>query len=179
MEADWAFEIGGDAPVMESPWPGFVDLRAEPEKAAGLTECAELPGLADVLINLNSPNSPVWTSKTDVFIPDRVDHDELDSPHDEAVSSIACYIDVLMRGDQVWNSPLNAEQTCRRFCERLRAIPLRSCRIDLVVRRAFLADTADLGTTVYFTACGRTAAAAKNRLSECLNAFSDLVVPAC
>ena len=26
MEADWELEIGGDAPVIEADWPGFVDL---------------------------------------------------------------------------------------------------------------------------------------------------------
>ena len=33
MEADWEFEVGGDAPVIEARWPGFVDLRRNPERA--------------------------------------------------------------------------------------------------------------------------------------------------
>ncbi len=32
MEADWEFEVGGDAPVIEAHWPGFVDLRQNPEQ---------------------------------------------------------------------------------------------------------------------------------------------------
>jgi hypothetical protein len=38
MEADWEFEVGGDAPVIEAPWPGFVDLRLHPERAWQLSE---------------------------------------------------------------------------------------------------------------------------------------------
>jgi hypothetical protein len=30
MEADWEFEVGGDAPVIDALWPGFVDLRLSP-----------------------------------------------------------------------------------------------------------------------------------------------------
>ena len=38
MEADWEFEIGGGAPVIDAPGPGFVDLQHEPRtrrRAAG------------------------------------------------------------------------------------------------------------------------------------------------
>ena len=31
MEADWEFEVGGDAPVIEALWAGFVDLRSQPD----------------------------------------------------------------------------------------------------------------------------------------------------
>jgi hypothetical protein len=173
MEADWAFEIGGDAPVIEALWAGFIDLRAEPEKAFALPECSELPGLANALLKLNSAHSPVWTSKTDVFIPDQVDPDELDAPHDQAFYFLACYIDVLMRSGQVWNFPFEADQSCRQLCDRLRALDLRCCRVDIVVRRALVAETNDLGTTIYITACGREVSEAKRRLSECLTALSD------
>ena len=27
MEADWEFEVGGEAPVIEASWEGFIDLR--------------------------------------------------------------------------------------------------------------------------------------------------------
>ena len=172
MEADWEVEIGSDAPVIEALWPGFIDLRAEPEIADGLVECAALPGLADALVKLNSSHSLVWTCKADVFIPDQVDPDELDAPHDEATCYLACYIDVMMRGDQVWNLPSEAEQDCRQLCERLRAVDLRCCRADIVVRRALLAETNALGATIYMTACGQEVSEAKGRLSECLNALS-------
>ena len=174
MEADWAVEIGGDAPVIEALWPAFVDIRAEPERAAGLTECVALPGLADALVKLNSTTSPVWTSKTDLFIPDQIDPDELDASPDQAVHSITCYIDVLMRSDQQWSLLDEAERDCRQLCESLRTLDLRCCRVDIVVRRALVAESDSLGATVYLAACGRSEAEAKDGLSECLFAFSDV-----
>ena len=176
MEADWEFEIGGDAPVIEGYWSGFVDLRAYPERTVELSECRELWGLSEALIKLNAPQSSFWTSKTDVFTPERVDPDEMNASMDETVYTVACYIDLLPSGDQRWDSPFKAEQVCKRFCAGLRASVLRCCRVDVVVRNAVVADVNDLGATVYFTACGSTQADAKNRLGESLAAFTEVVV---
>ncbi|MGA8088894.1 MAG: hypothetical protein WCA10_16580 [Terracidiphilus sp.] len=177
MEADWEFEVGGDAPIIEAHWPGFVDLREDLRRAAELTEARLLQGLADALVRMNATNSPVWTSKTDVFDPGRLDADELDATREEAQHAIACYVDLLMRSDQQWNSQFKAEQSCREVCARLREIPLRCCRVDLVVRRALIEpERDDLGATAYLTACGRTDCDARSRLAECLAAFAAAIV---
>src|ERR1700691_2548698 len=109
MEADWEFEIGGDAPVIEAHWPRFVDLRIDPKQAGDLSEARELPGLADALARLNTTNSPVWTSKTDVFMPGAIDADELDATVDCAEHALSCYIDLLPRSDQQWVIPAKVE----------------------------------------------------------------------
>ena len=176
MEADWEFQIGGDAPVIEAYWSGFVDLRAHPERAAELSECRELPGLADALVRLNASNSPVWTSKTDIFIPERVDPDEMDASADEVAYAIACYIDLLQRTDRPWNNPAEAEQACRELCAGLRQKQLECCRIDIVVRKAVEAGKNNLGATVYLTACGSTFIEAKDRLGKCLDFFAEAVI---
>ncbi len=62
MEADWEFEIGGGAPVIEAWWPGFVDLRRNLASIADIPEAVEVPALGDVLIRLNGHSSPVWTT---------------------------------------------------------------------------------------------------------------------
>jgi len=46
MEAAWEVELGGEAPVIEAIWPGFVDLRLHPEQAWQLPEAAQLHALA-------------------------------------------------------------------------------------------------------------------------------------
>mgnify|MGYP007014289914 CR=1 FL=1 len=175
MEADWEFQVGGDAPVIEAYWSGFVDLRAHPERVPELIECCELPALADVLIRLNSANSPAWTSKTDIFTPDHIDLDEMHATAESAVHAIACYID-LLRADSIWHLPSNMERDCKEICAELRTSVLRCCRIDIVVRKALVADIDHLGATVYFTACGPTLADAKNRLGECLVTFTQAMV---
>jgi hypothetical protein len=179
METDWEFEIGGDAPVIEAHWPGFVDLCADPRRVANLTEARQLPGLAEALTRLNAMNSPVWTCKTDIFVPGQIDPDELDAAGIEGSHSVACYVDLLMRSDQQWDFPSKAELFCRELCARLRDIPLRRCRVDLVVRRAHIeSDLSDLGMTAYLTACGQTKSDAKSRLAECLSLFSEAIVSA-
>jgi hypothetical protein len=178
MEADWEFEIGGDAPVIEPHWHGFVDLRADPMRALDLAETRQLPGLADALIQLNATGSPVWTCKTDVFVPGPIDPDELEAAAADGSHAIACYVDLVMRSDQQWNLPLKAEIACRELCARLRDIPLKRCRVDMVIRRAHIdPDANGLGMTAYFAACGVTENDAKSRLAECLSLFSRTIVP--
>ncbi|WP_348264806.1 hypothetical protein P8935_09765 [Telmatobacter sp. DSM 110680] len=178
MEADWEFEIGNDAPIIEAHWAGFVDLRVEPARASQLAETQQLPGLAEALERLNAINSPVWTCKTDVFVPGHIDPDELDAAGEESSHSIACYVDLLMRSDQQWNLPFKAERSCKVLCAQLRNIPLRCCRIDLIVRQAHIeSDLNDLGATAYLSACGSTESGARLQLTECLSQFAKLLVP--
>jgi hypothetical protein len=174
MEADWEVEIGGDAPVIQVRWSGFIDLRLSPERAPQLPEAAQLPALADSLIRLNASSSPVWTSKCDVWHPDTFDPDELDAPPGELNCFIACYIDLLPRADLRWLDPAQAVAACRTLCAHLRAATLRRCRADLIVRQASIAPgLVDVGVTAYFTACGLTPAAAAAALASALGAFVD------
>ncbi|HEY1896441.1 MAG TPA: hypothetical protein VGG62_09235 [Terracidiphilus sp.] len=183
MEADWEVEIGGEAPVIQADWDGFIDLRLAPDCAGQLPEAAHLPALADTLVRLNSASSPVCTSKCDVWHPDTFDPDELDAPPGERNFAIACYIDLLPRGDKPWPGPEHAVGACESLCARLRPSALRGCRADLIVRRAFLPPGRfDLGVTAYFTACGATSAEAAAVLASALAAFvnslSSLATPA-
>jgi hypothetical protein len=181
MEADWEFEVGGDAPVIEAIWPGFVDLQRAPEAVWELPEAAQLLALAEALIKLNSPVSPIWTSKCD-FWPELEATDfepvELDAPA-SATMAMGCFIDLLPRNDQQWPFPANAAAACKRLCGLLHTIPLRCCRIDLVIRRAFIRriplkpELIDLGITAYLTACGVNAREAAGTLQAALAAFTD------
>lgn len=168
MEADWEFEIGGGAPLIEARWHGFIDLRNQPELVLEIAECRELPGLADALRKLNSAESPVWTSKSDVFVPERIDPDEMDAGAGESDAAIACYFDLVPREGDVWRDPSAAEEFSKQLCARLRSHPLRCCRVDVVVRTAIAGAAEGLGATTYATACGATDSRARNRLAECL-----------
>ena len=175
MEADWEFEIGGDAPVIEVQWPGFVDLRQSPERSRQLPEDAQLPTLAEALAKLNGPASPVWSSKCG-FWPhleaDAFDPDELDAPLGLAAHAMGCYIDLLPRNDEQWPQPALAADACKRVCSLLRAVPLRCCRADLVIRRAFITpELIGLGITAYLTSCGESEDEATVTLKAALAAF--------
>jgi hypothetical protein len=174
MEADWEIEVGRDAPIIEAHWSGFVDLRLEPGRAGLLPEIQELPALAHALVRLNAQASPVWTSKCDVFAPGPIDPDELDAPRGCSLRAVACYIDLLPRDGDQWSSTDAAVAACRRVCARLQEIPLRSCRADLVIRRAIITGEEPMfGATAYITAAGRDDADAATTLSAALDVFAD------
>jgi hypothetical protein len=179
MEADWEFEVGGDAPVIDALWPGFVDLRRAPERAWNLPEAARLPALAEALAKLNAVASPVWSSKCD-FWPrldaDEFDAGELDAPPGCIIHAMGCYIDLLPTNSQEWAQPAIAEAACKRVCRLLHAVPLGCCRADLVIRRAFItADRMDMGITAYLTSCGPSSAEAERTLAAALTALTDVL----
>lgn len=178
MEADWEVELGGGARVIDGLWPGFVDLRRSPELAHQLTEVPQLSGLAETLVRLNAMASPVWTSKCDVWPLAEFDPDELDVPPKAAHDAMACYIDLLPKSDEQWATPAIITAWCKGICIRIRALPLRFCRLDLVVRSAHT-DAADLdyGVTAYLSAAGCDPAAATQTLSTALAAFADSILP--
>ncbi|HKF50191.1 MAG TPA: hypothetical protein VKB38_22715 [Terracidiphilus sp.] len=176
MEADWEFEVAADAPVIDQAWAGFVDLRNSPQRAMELPEAAQVSGIAETLKRLNSPASPVWTSKCDAWEPEEFDPDELDADHDKATRAIAIYIDLLPAEPDAWSTLHNIAGWCRSLCARLRERPLRGCRVDLVIRRsAGSAEQAELGITAYVVACGPDPAGAGKILSSALCALADAV----
>ena len=68
--------------------------------------------------------------------------------------------------------------TCKHVCAVLHAVPLRNCRVDLVIRRAMITpDLMDQGITAYITACGPTASNAKDALEDALNAIAHAICP--
>jgi hypothetical protein len=176
MEADWEFEVGGDAPIIEACWAGFVDLREAPARAWELMEVREAPALAAALETLNSSRSTVWTSKCDFWPalgPEEFDAWELDAPIGDTVYALGCYIDILPRESSQWSRPPVAEEICKRLCGLLGAVPLPCCRVDLVVRRAVTEpDAVELGISAYITACGPTHSEAAQTFEAALRAFA-------
>lgn len=185
MEADWEFEVGGDAPVIEAAWAGFIDLRQAPERSDLLPESLQLAGLAEALIKLNSTASPVWTSKCDVWPrleADEFDPDEMDAPPGLCGYAMGCYIDVLPGGGEQWTSPELTAKDCRWICGSLRELPLACCRADLMIRRALISpdpminEAWGFGITTYLTSCGPSAGEAGQTLRRTLAAVADAFV---
>ena len=176
MEADWEVEIGDGAPVIDACWEGFVDLRIDSSRSGEISEAAQLPGLAGALVRLNAISSPVWTSKCDVWRVAEFDPDELDAEKGSDFYAVAAYIDLLPRRDQQWTSPAMAQHSCEYLCTVLGEIPLRNCRADFIVRRAFITPAiTDLGITAYLTACSSSESQALLHLSTALSAMADAI----
>jgi len=179
MEADWELELGGGAPVIDACWAGLVDLRVSPQCVVEIEETRALPGLAEALVRMNAPGSPVWTAKCDVWVVEEpVDPFELDAAPEDAAHAVACYIDLLPRSPQPWNTPEGAAEACRALAARLRAVALQACRVDLVVRQARIAPEGyGLGISAYGTACGADECAARARLGAAVAAFANTLAP--
>ncbi len=180
MEADWEFEVGPDAPVIDAHWDGLLDLTTHPEQAATLPESAGIPQLAGALIRLNQSGAPTQTSKCDTWQVDlneaHLDPDELGAPTGTMQAAWACYIDLTAR-EHRWETPEAIQQDCAALTSHLRAIALRCCRADLVIRRAiFSGDKKEFGITAYLTACGPSEELAKEILGKALQAFTDSVL---
>jgi hypothetical protein len=173
MEADWEIEIGKDAPVIDACWPGFVELRVEPERVRELHEVHRFPALANALLQLNARGSPTWTAKCDVWTVNGFDRFELDAPEHEAQYALACYIDLLPVTQ--WALLEQAIAVCTNLCAHLRSVATPGCRADLVIRSAIARDDYEFGITAYLTACGSTEAGAAAQLVAALAAFADAV----
>jgi hypothetical protein len=182
MEVDWEYEIGLDAPVIDAAWSGFIDLRLEPQRVRELAETAQFPALGAALVRLNGAGSPVWTSKCDVWPlldPAEWDADELNAPPERATHAMGCYIDLLPADGLHWNTPEIAEDVSRLFCAKLKSLPLRYSRADLVIRHAIVAPgRLDFGITAYLTACGASTDEATLALGSALGAFADAILAA-
>lgn len=184
METDWEVEIGGGAPVIEAHWEGFVDLRAYPERVWELAEAKDYPPIADFLLRSNSDQSPLWSSKCDVWQPE--------------LGGLACYVDLLPRDGGVFADWKHAETFCRDLLAKLRAYvaPAGSREqrrrlyfvsdheeglegsVTLVIRQAVLEHSQGFGITAYFSAEDMDLADAEKALAGAMGAFANSLVGA-
>lgn len=184
MDADWEFEVGGGAPVIEAEWPGFVDLRRAPQRIAEIAEAAAFPPLAALLQRLNADGSPLWTAKCDLWEPQAEVSAEASSDRNteartEASAALACYIDLLPRAGKVFAQPRQAEALCRDWIARLASTPTDhtpECRLDLVIRQAFAGPAEGFGITAYLSAKASDPALAASALAAALVAFADAIL---
>jgi len=164
MEADWDIDIGPDAPAIEIPWEGFIDLRSRPLSAVDeIQEAATNPSLREALIKLNANESGLFSSKCDVWWldPEEIDKDEFGSQPENTRHAFASYIDVLFSDEGKFQSFTFHESAVRRLTGELKATTLPDCRVDLVVRSATVETLSGCGITLYAAGCGSDTLAAQ------------------
>lgn len=169
MEADWEIEVGGEAPVIDAHWYGFIDLRSDPERILEIAEAVRCSALGQLLLALNRPESLLWTAKCDMWEPDA---SEVDSDGASSQAAQACYVDLLPVKGQVFSDWKLAENFCRVLVDGFGAVDADGCRVDLVVRRAIVHDAEGFGITAYVGACGEDQSAASEKLGKVLAAFA-------
>lgn len=156
MEADWAVEIGPDLPRIDASWSGWIDLRNHPHRIDELEEVAQHPALRRALAALNAANSPILTTKCDVWTLSaaEIDADEFGSSREDAHSGFASYIDLVEYDAARFASFAVHEQRVREVAHRLRESPVRQSRVDLVLRAAARDEQSGYGITLYAAGCG-------------------------
>ena len=176
MIADWTVEIGLGGPVIELPWPGWVDLRAGSDQAGSLAlaEVQAYPELAGLLRSANQ--GEFATAKVDVFPVDRSEADPeiAEHPPEQTACGIGSYLDLVWLGAGSRAAFLPAFEVVARAvsgCGPARdvsRVPLAT--VEIVVRAAHLyhqevsRDT--FGWTLYAVGFGSDAAAARRALGK-------------
>jgi hypothetical protein len=172
--ADWTVEVGPGCPVIELPWPGWVDLRHGASRAAFaiLDEVRNYPELGDVLRVAN--HGEFATAKVDVFPVDRSEADPeiAEEPFADTACGIGSYLDVLWLGDgQTFAA---CEAVSRLVAASLKHVSLPRATAEIVVRAARLYHQNTFGWTLYAVGFGPDAEAAR----QCWAAAAEAVIAA-
>jgi hypothetical protein len=184
MEADWSVALGVGDPVITVPWAAakdegggckFIDLRIDPQAIDEIEEVKKRPALRAALLSLNSNSSPLWTAKCDVWTisvaggDEPYDPYEMDATPDETACGSGCYIDLLARDRALFAGFEHQERWMRQVTDRLRTIPARAARIDLVLRPAHADALPGFAVTWFVEGCGATPQSAEQRWRDALH----------
>jgi hypothetical protein len=163
MEADWAVEVGADLPSIEVPWEGFVDLRRNPGAVVDIEEAIGYSALRQALIALNSSDSPVFTSKCDVWTlaASEIDPDEFGAQAADAITGCASYIDMVLRDRERLSSFDFQERQVRDLALQMRRHIVSNGRVDLTLRAANVDSSSGYGITLHAAGCGADAQSAE------------------
>jgi hypothetical protein len=176
MEADWSVELAATDPVITVPWAAsgddepkcrFIDLRLYPDSIAEIEEAQGNLALRSALLLLNGVTSQLWTAKCDAWSSspghgpehgdDPFDPYEMDAEPGETAFGAGSYIDLLARDLEICPWFDGQERWLRAVTERLRGIPARGARVELVLRRALVDGVPGYGVTWFVEGCGATA----------------------
>lgn len=184
MEADWSVALASTDPVITVPWAvssddedrcRFVDLRLGSHLVDEIEEARGRPVLRSALLLLNDVASPLWTAKCDAWSssPEQGDEPfdpfEMDAEPGETAFGAGSYIDLLFRDLQTRQYFEAQERWLRAVTERLRELPAKAARVELVMRLALVDGIPGFGVTWFVEGCGATAECADQGWSQALD----------
>jgi hypothetical protein len=183
MEADWSVALAADDPVITVPWAAsgagphkcrFVDLRPGGQQIDEIEEARARPALRSALLQLNGAQSPLWTAKCDAWASsaeegaEPFDAYEMDAEPGDTAFGAGSYVDLLARDLAAMSCFERQERWIRVVTERLRVIPSRAARVELVLRRAEVEAMPGFAVSWFVEGCGATAESAGRRWAEAL-----------
>jgi hypothetical protein len=137
-------------------------LRLYPNLVAEIEEAQRNVALRSALLLLNGVTSHLWTAKCDVWNSSPEDGDdpfdpyEMDAEPGETAFGAGSYIDLLPRDLEMSQRFDGQERWLRTVTERLRGIPARAARVELVLRRAVVDGVPGYGMSWFVEGCGET-----------------------
>ena len=131
--------------------------------------------MRSALLLLNGAASQLWTAKCDAWTssPEQGDEPfdpyEMDAEPGETAFGAGSYIDLLPRDFEIRGCFDAQERWMRVVTGRLRAIPARAARVELVMRHAEVEAVPGFGVTWFVEGCGATAHRAGQGWGEALD----------
>jgi hypothetical protein len=187
MEADWSVALGADDPWITVPWSAeeglrFLDLRRDPQLVNEIQEARASKGLASALLSLNGDASPfstakcgLWTTSAEQGEPP-ADPYELDAEPGATDFTCGSYIDLVAPDTELLWSFDGLERWMRTITERLRVMPSKASRMDLVLRRAEVHGVEGFAVSWFVVGCGATAAEAVRSWEAALQVALQVIV---
>jgi hypothetical protein len=180
MEADWSVALGTGDPVITIPWeaPGecrFIDLRSNLNLIDEIVEVRRRPALRSALLKLNGAGSAHWTAKCDAWTSSMeegapaIDPYEMDAEPTEIAYGAGSYVDVLRRDHQGFACFDRQERWMRAVTTKLRSMPAKAVRVELVLRAAMFEATPGFAVSWFVEACGATRSDSKRNWETALD----------
>jgi len=178
VDAEWSVLSGADDPMVTIPWRDegglaeFLALSDNPALIERIAEAAAWPEMRAMLVTLNQANSPVMTSKCDIWW---LSEDERELDWGTKAAGIGSYCDVSMK-DEIAFASLTAQLAeLQRLTRLARALPFDEMRAEFVLRPALWLARTGHATTVYVYGYGHDQASARANWGCALRAITDLV----
>ncbi len=148
MHAELTLDLGPESPALEVPWvaetgndevdsPGFVDLRAHPQRVRELAEVRAYPPLGEFLLAVNAANSPLATAKCDGWTTHEIAEEELAFG---ATLKFVTYVDLIFVDHAEQASQARHEEFAQGLCRLLQRAPEIPCSAECVLRRCYFHD---------------------------------------
>lgn len=186
MHADYAVEIGPDAPALEVPWIApsgslrFLDIRRQPELLLEVREATQNQEFGRFLAAINAERSRLQTVKSDVWITDDL------SPEEDIFQArwkFGSYVDLIFVAMTEQTDFELHEATVKQLSRLLGKAPEVSAAAEFVIRRCYFhrsADPADSTDgcciTFYLSGYGDDEDQARRRWSIALDLVQNAIV---
>ena len=179
LEADWSVALGTGDPVITVPWAAsseckFIDLRSDLNLIDEIVEVRRTPALRAALLTLNGTGSPHWTAKCDAWTSSMedgapaIDPYEMDAEPTETAYGAGSYVDVLQRDREVFASFDRQERWMRAVTTKLRSLPAKAVRVELVLRSAMVEAAPGFAVSWFVEACGASRQGAQQNWERAL-----------